>query len=258
MKSFGQKKMVRKMKFISDQEGIMNRYLREQGNWDSHLKNTKQFILNGFTDKKINSIAVLGSGWLLDFPLKEMSKRFKKILLVDVYHPAQIRKKAESFKNVTLFETDLSGGGIQFCWDLRKKKDEHFSKYILDEFIPSKPELPYKVDAYISLNLLNQLDILLIDFLKKNNNRIVDVEVLRFRKIIQNFHIHWISKNPACLITDFEEINQDDDKNPVSNPLIHINLPQAIRSEEWNWDFDLSKTYHEGIETRMKVKAIEW
>lgn len=258
MKSFGQKKMVRKMKYISDQEGIMNRYLREQKNWSSHLENTKNFISAAFPDEALKTVAVLGSGWLLDVPLKHLSKRFKNVLLVDVYHPAQIRKKAESFKNVSLFETDLSGGGMEFCWELRKSKEDHFSKYILEEFKPVKPELPVKADAFISLNLLNQLDILLVDFLKKKNVRIVDVEIQRFRKVVQQFHINWISKKPGVLISDVEEINQRDESEVKKEKLIYAKLPAAKRSEEWTWDFDLSGTYREGFETRMHVKAFEW
>jgi hypothetical protein len=257
MKPFGQKKMVRKMNYIADQEGIMNRYLREQNNWEAHLQNTKQFILNAFAGKEIKNLAVLGSGWLLDLPLEELSAKYKNILLVDAYHPAQIVKKTGAYKNVTLFETDLSAGGIQFCWDLRKAKDEHFSKYILDDFKPHQPELPVKPDAFISLNILNQLDILLIDFLKKRNVRIVDTEIKKFRKTIQQFHINWITKNPGCLITDVRELNNGDE-DQSEHKLVYADLPKGIRSEEWIWDFDLSKIYRPGMETRMKVKAVEW
>lgn len=258
MKTYGQKKRVRKMKFIADQEGIMNRYLREKDNWASHLQNTQQFILNSFKDKKLKTVAVLGSGWLLDLPLKKMSDRFKEVLLVDVFHPAQVRKKTEKMKNVSLFETDLSGGGIDFCWALRKQKDDHFSKYILDEFKPHVPELPLEPDAIISLNILNQLDTLLLEYLKKKKARIVDNEILRFRKLIQQSHIKWITKKSGCLITDFKELTRQPGEEDEENDLVHVPLPEGIRSEEWTWDFDLSKTYHPDKETRMKVKAIEW
>src|SRR6056297_2074489 len=225
MKTFGQKKMVRKMNFISDQEGIINRYLREQSNWEGHLQNTKKFILNSYSDQNIKNLAILGSGWLLDLPLEELSKKYNKILLVDVHHPPQIIKKTESYKNISLFETDLSGGGIKFCWDLRKAKEEHFSKFILEDFKPQKPEFPFKPDAFVSLNLLNQLDILLVDFLKKRNVRIVDTEIKKFRKIIQQFHLDWITKKPGCLITDVKEINQDDDQEKTEQKLVYVDLP---------------------------------
>ena len=94
------KRTIRKMKFISDQEGIMNRYLREKDHWDLHLNRTKKFILDSFIKKERRSVAVLGSGWLLDLPLNELVNRFEKILLVDINHPAQIRNKVRSYNNV--------------------------------------------------------------------------------------------------------------------------------------------------------------
>jgi len=258
MKPLGQKKRIRKMGFIADQEGIMNRYLREKGNWTSHLENTKNFILNAFEDKKVKTVLVFGSGWLLDFPLEQMAKRYKKIILADARHPAQIIKKADSIKNVELVEIDISGGGIAFCWNLRKQKSDHYKDYILDKFEPVLPSVDAKPDAYISLNILNQLDILLIEFLKKKKARVVDAEVNRFRERIQKFHLDWISKKPGCLITDITEMIYKPGEETDEKELIHIDLPSGIRTEEWTWDFDLSKKYHPDAETRMKVKAIEW
>ncbi len=37
-------RIIRRMGFIRDQEGIMNRYLRERSNWDRHLQHTRSFI----------------------------------------------------------------------------------------------------------------------------------------------------------------------------------------------------------------------
>lgn len=258
MKPLGQTKRVKKMKFLSDQDGILTRYSREKETWKAHLDNTRQFILDSFDDKKIKSIAVLGSGWLLDLPLEKLADKYKKILLVDVHHPAQIVKKTESMKNVTLAEIDISGGGIAFCWKLRKQKEEHLESFILDEFEPKVPSLPFDPDAYISLNLLNQLDILLIDFLQKKNRRVTDMEIRRFREKLQSFHVSWITKKPGCLITDVAELLNQPGKEIQERSLIYTELPKGKRAEEWIWDFDLSKTYHPNTETRMKVNAIEW
>jgi hypothetical protein len=258
MKSFGEKKMVRKMGFITDQAGIMNRYLREQEHWETHLQNTKQFILDCFDGKSISHLAVLGSGWLLDLPLNELSEKFDKITLADVHHPAQIVKKTAQYKNISLVETDLSGGGMEFCWGLRKAKGEHFSKYFLEDFDPQKPKIPGKPDAFISLNLLNQLDILLVDYLKKKNGRITGGEIKKFRKAVQEFHLDWITKKPGCLVTDVQETILNSDGTTDEKKLIYADLPKAIRSSEWTWDFDLSGIYHEASETRMKVQALEW
>ncbi len=47
-----QKQILRKLGFSSDSEGILNRYYREEGNWNSHLENTKNFILESAKDKE--------------------------------------------------------------------------------------------------------------------------------------------------------------------------------------------------------------
>lgn len=250
--------MVRKMKFISDQEGIMNRYLREQENWDPHLSNTRKFILGSFREREIGTLAVLGSGWLLDLPLKELSRQYKKVLLVDVYHPPQVMKKVEKYPNVVLHETDLSGGGIQYCWDLRRVRDKQHEKYVLEDFSPSVPELPVQPDAFVSLNLLNQLDILLVEFLERKKVPLVGAGVERFRKTIQQFHLDWITRKPGCLVTDAVELNMGPGNKKEQRSLIHVDFPKARRSEEWTWDFDLAGTYHPGTKTRMKVRAVEW
>lgn len=246
------------MRFIADQDGIMNRYLREKDHWTSHLDNTKQFILSSFEETTPETVMVLGSGWLLDLPLEEMTKRYKKIYLADVRHPAQVLRKIEKMKNVVPLEFDISGGGIGFCWDLRKQKDDHYKKYILDEFKPQLPEIPKNPDAFISLNILNQLDILLIEFLKNKNARIIETEILRFRKKIQKFHLDWITTRPGCLIADIAEMNYKPGEETTEDKLVHVALPKAKRTEEWTWDFDMSKMYRPGFETRLKVKALEW
>jgi hypothetical protein len=83
------------MGYICDQEGIMNRYIREKKSWDLHFGKTREFINGCFSDKSIDSVAVLGSGWLLDVPLEEMKNRYKKIFLVDIHHPPPDQEENE-------------------------------------------------------------------------------------------------------------------------------------------------------------------
>jgi len=37
------KTTLRKLGFLSDQEGIINRYIREEGAWNPHLIKTREF-----------------------------------------------------------------------------------------------------------------------------------------------------------------------------------------------------------------------
>jgi len=63
---------IRRMGFIKDQEGIMNRYLRESSQWKEHLEHTRKFIRESFAQTEAETVAVLGSGWLLDVPLDHL------------------------------------------------------------------------------------------------------------------------------------------------------------------------------------------
>jgi hypothetical protein len=70
------------MGFIKDQEGIMNRYLRESSQWKKHLEKTRNFISGSFSHTEAETVAVLGSGWLLDVPLDHLVQRFRHVYLV--------------------------------------------------------------------------------------------------------------------------------------------------------------------------------
>jgi hypothetical protein len=245
------------MGYIRDQEGIINRYLRESANWESHLQKTREFIQNSCQDPKIESVAVLGSGWLLDVPLEALIKRFKRVYLVDIHHPVQIRKKTSSLRNVQLVEADLSGGVIEQLWKLSRHKSPPDPGQLLELLSFSHPLSHIHPDAVISVNLLNQLDIILCDFLAKHGYFQQESPLL-FRAAIQNFHLKWITESPGCLISDVMELNEDKKGIISSKSLLHTQLPRGIRRDQWRWDFDSRGTYHSETLTHMEVRAIEW
>ena len=254
----GHRQMLKKMKYLSDQEGIISRYMREKEHWNNHLEHTRNFVTGAFAGKEIETVAVLGSGWLLDCPIENLSKRFKKVLLVDVHHPPQVRKRVESMPNVMLQETDLSGGAIQFAWNIRGQKEDYLSTFYLDFFSPEEPELEFDPDAFVSLNILNQLDILVVDHIRRRCNCFQNSEYDRFRKTIQEAHLEYITRKPGCLISDVEETQQEKDGEPVKKNLLFADLPQGHRHDQWIWKFDLSGNYKPGHQTIMQVRAVEW
>lgn len=235
----------------------MTRFLREKENWEAHLYNTQKFITEAFSDADIKNIAVLGSGWLLDLPLEYLSERFENILLVDIHHPPQSEKKASRFRNVRFQEADITGGGIEFTWGLGKINPGECDT-VLSSFTPILPTLDIEPDAYISVNILNQLDILLVDYLKEKHSCFNEDHFTLFRKNIQQFHLDWISQKPGCLISDIEEKNYKNNELVSRYDLVHVNLPEYKQSGSWIWDFDLSGFYHRELQTKMQVLAIEW
>jgi len=249
---------IRRMGYLKDQEGIMNRYIRESSSWKIHLERTRKFITGSFQESKAETVAVLGSGWLLDVPLEKLRHRFSHIYLVDIHHPPQIRKKVSTLKEVELVEEDLSGGAIEQVWSfLRKHKGDHSATGLLEEIILNPPLVGQQADALISVNLLNQLDILLCDHIRRKLPFQQELSV-SFRAAIQAFHLEWLTKKPGCLVTDVKEHRIPQKGQSSSKPLLYTHLPSGMRQDSWEWDFDSRGTYHPGSRTRMEVQAIEW
>ena len=250
------------MGYLRDQQGIMNRYLRESSNWKTHLEKTRAFVAQSFktASRKSNqweSVAVLGSGWLLDVPLNDLLHDFSTVYLVDIHHPPQVRKKVENRKEVKLIEADLTGGAIEQVRKFTEKRGAGSLKAFIDsiELLPPLPEI--EPSAIASVNLLNQLDIHICDHLIKKGHS--NPELLKgLRKLVQAFHLEWISKHPGCLITDTREISTDKHGNEKSDSLLFTPLPKGIRGDSWSWDFDSSGRYRPGMRSRMEVQAVEW
>ena len=252
------KQSIRRMGFIRDQEGIMNRYLRELSNWKEHLERTRNFIRNSFDHTEAETVAVLGSGWLLDVPLDHLLERFRHIYLVDIHHPIQIRKRTSAISQVELVEADLTGGAIELIWKFYHDSLSSSGNEPVPLNLSLDPPLTHlSPDAFISVNLLNQLDIILCDYILKQKP-FQQEALIPFRAAIQAFHVDWISKKPACLVSDILEEVVDKKGVLSSKALLHTRLPDGIRKERWWWDFDTQGTYHPGSRTRMEVQAVEW
>jgi hypothetical protein len=252
--------ILQKFGVFKDQDGIMNRYLREAEAWNGHLKLTREFILKVAENKPKSKVCILGSGWLLDVPFQELSEKFSQLGLIDIKHPVQIKHKLRNHSNISFMESDITGliepvyytiinnnkiKARQELADINPQYDQDLIEQIQDS------------DYVVSVNLLNQLDILICDYLLKSNQYSTE-EINGFRKKIQANHIDLLPKNKSALITDYMELNLDDNGQVVNQKqLIYTNFPENIESKEWIWEFDLQKTYHKNLKTVFKVSAIE-
>jgi len=251
--------MLRKMGLKTDQNGIIDRYLREKEGWDIHLENCKNFILRSLEYKQAKSVAVLGSGWLLDVPIDELIKKLDKLFLIDIIHPALIKYKTKPHKNIVLIENDITGGAIERAFNFIDKKlyKTTSANYILQNLQPLKLELNLNADLYISLNITNQLDILIVDFLRQNLN-FNENDFFDFRKTVQKEHLLALPQNKSCLITDYEEITTNNKNLKETRKLVYSDFPAGNFTEEWQWDFDFQKTYYSDKTTQFIVKAIDF
>ncbi len=254
------KKIIRKFGYLKDQDGIMNRYLREAEGWATHLNNTKDFIVNSASEKGKFKAVIMGSGWLLDVPFSELSQIFKEVILVDIKHPIQIVHKLRDYPNIKFIEIDITGL-VEPVFQTLKKKIKNKEIISLTAIIPQYDRAFFneisQADFVVSVNLLNQLDILLCDYilLSKQFN---DNEIKAFRKYVQTKHLELLPKGKSVLITDYEELNIDD-KHQIINrkQLLYVDLSPHIIRSKWTWDFDSQKTYHKNLQTVFKVMAVE-
>lgn len=248
------KKILHELGFYIDQDGILDRYYGEGFGWNTHLENTKKYILKSAQNSIGKSAAILGSGWLLDVPIKELSELFTEVHLYDIIHPKEIKQKIKRFKNVHCFEQDLTGGFINAIYDLFQKNKSDKKKPLSALEIKTLNFLE-KYDFVASVNILNQLDILLVDYIRQLN-LYNNEELNEFRKQIQKCHIDSLPKGKTCLITDFEEIILENEITIERKSLIFTQIPDSTEIKQWQWYFDSRGTYNKGKKTVFNVMAV--
>lgn len=248
--------ILRRMGYKADSQGIIDRYIHIDGSWEEHLERARQFLLKTINGKGVNNLAVYGSGWLLDFPLDEISAMTGHIWLYDAIHPRQVLHRLRLYKNVTAIQTDITGGVIsgayQAAREYRKHGIQRSPEFLCDiAFSPDK-----QPDFTISLNILSQIGAMITDYLKRYipyNQEELD----RIIALLQQSHLKLLHPGRSCLITDMNErsYNEDNQLTEITE-LIKIPLPLPENSECWDWQFDPLGGYKPGSKTVSKVVAM--
>jgi hypothetical protein len=248
-------KILSKIGYYNDQKGIMNRYLREVQNWKVHIAKSQKAIQEGMADKVPGKVIVLGSGWLLDVPFEELSKSFHEVWLADVYHPPQVVKKAAQFSNIKFVQVELTGVAEQVYNAIKVYRKTKF-KTPVEEFKPVIPIDLSQYDYVISCNILDQLDVILTDYMRENSVYTEDELAVITRKI-QKAHLDALPRNKSLLICDLEEWVMDaEEKVSKKRPLVHEPLPGTESMITWIWKFDTHMTYYPSHKTHFKVAAL--
>jgi hypothetical protein len=104
--------------------------------------------------------------------------------------------------------------------------------------------------------MLNQMDILLVDYLKKHITP-GEEEIAAFRKRIQENHLAFLSSCRNCIITDAEEIiiNRQGFETRRKD-LLYSQLPEGSHKNSWIWKFDSSGSYNTDMITHFLVEAV--
>lgn len=247
-------RILRRMGYLADRRGIAERYLQNSEAWEGHLQRTRQFILSCLKERDTRSIAVLGSGWMLDLPLEEISQVTGRVFLYDIAHPSQVIHLITKYRNITALTEDLTGSAIQKAYQAvrtyRKTGRKPDAATLFQSAVPD-----IQADLVISLNLLSQLGSMIAEYMGKYVPYEPE-ELDEINRIIQRGHIRYLEQMTSCLITDYAEVATDLETGQVqSKRLLFASLPEAVRSVEWEWDFDPDGTYYPGKKVVLKVVA---
>lgn len=249
------KHILARMGYYDYQLGLIHRHINQEGGWDSHLEHCRNFILKAVNYYKPSKVTILGSGWLLDLPLAEMSEISQEIVLIDIVHPPEVIAQAGSLKNVKILEADVTGGLIEEVWNKtgRKfffRKAGSFKSIIIPDYCPDDDP-----GLVISLNILSQLETLIIEYLKKQV-AVSEEGLSGFRKEIQDKHMRFLSKHNSVLITDTAEIFMENSGKTSRHNSVIIELPKGKLREEWSWNFDLKGSDYNNKKSYFEVVAI--
>ena len=243
------------MEYYGYQDGLIHRYLSQNGAWDSHVRKCRGYILKAIERLAPEKVTILGSGWLIEVPLLEISEKVKEVTLVDIIHPKAVIEQTSKINNVRLIETDITGGIIDDLWNktnslfpFRKRID--INSIDFPEFKPDNDP-----GLLISLNLLSQLDSLPVRLIKKRAP-VSENDLHTFRKKIQENHISFLKKYPSVLISDLCEIYTDKNGVATVEKTVLADIPDGKLPEQWIWDFDLTGTDYNMKKSVLEVHAI--
>jgi len=109
----------------------------------------------------------------------------------------------------------------------------------------------------VSVNIVNQLDILLLEALEKHES-VSEEEKQDFRYCIQKNHMHLLEQYNYCLISDWEKIvTHTKTGNTYTEPLVFVESPKHKHQSEWLWNFDSHGLYEENCKIEFRVRAFK-
>lgn len=249
--------ILRKMGYKADSQGIIDRYINVNGAWESHLQQTRKFILRSLAGKQFKNLAVLGSGWLLDLPIEELSGMAGKIWLYDLVHPSQVLHRLKKYSNVMPVQADITGGTVTNAFHAVKEYKKLGVKMPPEKICDASFRFQNEPDCIISLNIYSQIGQMITDYLKEKVPYEVD-ETDRIIFLLQQAHLKLLTPGKALLVSDIRE-EYFDTNGLLTGTREHVRcpIPFSEPSESWEWQFDPVGVYSPGQRTILQVNAYQ-
>jgi hypothetical protein len=222
---------TRKLGYLRESIAIRTRYRRCKTMWQPHLTNSRAALLDSLQACSSFRIAlVFGSGLLLDIPLDELARRFKKVYLVDIVHLPEVKRAVRHHANVRCIDLDVTG----FIEHMEALSPERLElpppKYFLDE-----PD----IDWVASVNLLSQLPLLPVDWLRQRFPELSEAMLEEWGTQVMRQHLDYLAAfaAPTCLLADMEQVIHTGNGEIIER----IDFASRLRlddaaPEQWRWN----------------------
>lgn len=225
---------VRKFGYLKRLIALEFRAKRCENDWAEHQRNCKAFITKAADLCEQQRLAVvLGSGLLLEVPLKALSDRFEKVVLVDIFHMPQVVAEARKHFNVKTLTGDITG-----VFKAMKERRAPGSNH------PAPPPLiPHlkEADFIVSCNCLTRLAKPFTDHFEQERG-FSDLDSDKVAYQIMERHAKAIAEEATgvgVIITDTDRFAMQGDNIVSRTDLLKaLKLPHTAtlgHNEEWDW-----------------------
>ena len=221
----------RRVGYLRGQLGIKVRHRQCRRAWHKHLELTKMAILSAIQAcPQRRKCLILGSGRLLDVPLRELSRSFQEVILVDTVHPLKAYAAAAWYRNVRLVCADVTGTA------------EELTRVARQQTLPLPRAVPRlfcddpEIDYVASVNLLSQLAYLPGLYLEKGARSESEIEA--YSHDVLSAHLDYLQQLPGIvtLITDVEKLVLDKQGRTTERIDILHGVKLKWTGDEWTWN----------------------
>jgi hypothetical protein len=222
---------LREMGYLRELYGIRRRWRQWRRAWEPHCHNTRQVILSAMRRcRRQRKAVVLGSGFLHDVPLAELSSRFERVVLVDLLHPLAARWRARRYRNVELLWADVSDTA-QTVWQAVEVPGTPLPR--------SRPSLfmgDDEIDLVASVNLLSQLPCLPEQYLRRLGSH-PGVDIDAYCRDVVVAHIDYLRQLPGvvALIADVEMVTVSQAGQELRRKSTLYGVDSPFAGQEWVW-----------------------
>lgn len=243
---------LRSMGYLKELIALEARFGRCQTAWLRHLQKTKSVICDAVNavDRHEKAV-VLGAGILSDMPIEVLSKEFETVVLVDLCFLKQTQKNLRHYDNIVWQTSDITGVAAPlYQWVSENQSSDKFPT-------PAQPKdiTLDDADLVISANLLSQLPLIPVQFLRNKKPSLDEETIIKFAQDIVRNHLEFVDTCPGtiCLISEVERQIYDEARIlKTEDPLWGHAV--EISGEEWIWDVapkpEVSRDY--GVRNRVR------